>query len=226
MVYTIIKNRVSRDIIKYRFAKSDNNKLTYAEFIQLLSNKDKEFIKEFDSQLRQVPTELSSRSTAYFWECVPVSEDTTNREFEFVVVKAEVLDNITCDYSSFVEHFNRSQDNHVVSFPSLSGDTLIVPIPINDYKNLKEFNNNASLEQKEHFWQKVGEKMKESLLNANGAPRWLSTSGLGVSYLHVRIDSRPKYYSFDEYRQFWNQSQQANTQRQQFWQLPWWQKKD
>jgi len=55
--------------------------------------------------------------------------------------------------------------------------------------------------------------MEEKLLEANGNPRWLSTSGLGVSYLHVRIDKRPKYYSFDEYRNFHFQSQRANVQQ-------------
>jgi hypothetical protein len=78
------------------------------------------------------------------------------------------------------------------------------------------------VEQKERFWQKVGEKMEESLLSANNAPRWLSTSGLGVSYLHVRIDNRPKYYSFDEYRHFQAQTQQANIQQQS--NLLWWRK--
>jgi hypothetical protein len=41
--------------------------------------------------------------------------------------------------------------------------------------------------------------MEENLISANGATRWLSTSGLGISYLHVRIDKRPKYYSHQEY---------------------------
>jgi len=71
-----------------------------------------------------------------------------------VAIRSEVLDNITCDYSSFNEHFRRSEDNHVVSFSSLSGDTLVVPMPNNemqDYKNLREFNSNASMEQKERF---------------------------------------------------------------------------
>lgn len=69
-----------------------------------------------------------------------------------------MLDNITCDYSSFREHFNRSSDESVVSFSSLSGDTLVVPMPrqqryneILDYKNLREFNDNSSMEQKENF---------------------------------------------------------------------------
>ena len=41
--------------------------------------------------------------------------------------------------------------------------------------------------------------MEENLINANGATRWLSTSGLAVHYLHVRIDKRPKYYNHQEY---------------------------
>ena len=28
---------------------------------------------------------------------------------------------------------------------------------------------------------------------------WMSTSGLGVYWLHVRLDSRPKYYQFAEF---------------------------
>jgi hypothetical protein len=31
-------------------------------------------------------------------------------------------------------------------------------------------------------------------------PRWLSTSGLGVFWLHVRLDQRPKYYAHTPYR--------------------------
>jgi hypothetical protein len=29
---------------------------------------------------------------------------------------------------------------------------------------------------------------------------WLSTAGAGVSWLHVRLDDRPKYYQFEPYR--------------------------
>ena len=30
-------------------------------------------------------------------------------------------------------------------------------------------------------------------------PTWLSTAGMGVSWLHVRLDSQPKYYGFAAY---------------------------
>ena len=32
-------------------------------------------------------------------------------------------------------------------------------------------------------------------------PVWLSTAGAGVSWLHVRLDDRPKYYGYAPYRE-------------------------
>ncbi|CAH1766125.1 14602_t:CDS:2 [Entrophospora sp. SA101] len=189
-----IQTKLDNKTIKYQFTKADDSKLTYAEFINFLKSKNKDFIKEFDRQLSQAPAELSLQPTAFFWECIPVSANTLDREFEFVAVKSEDLDNIRQDLSSFQEHFSRSRDKHVVSFPSLSGDTLVVPMPVRGY----QYN--------------FGEEMEENLLNANGNPRWLSTSGLGVSYLHVRIDSRPKYYSHEEYKKFEEDNEGPNNQ--------------
>jgi len=76
------------------------------------------------------------------------------------VVKSRELNDITQDYSSFQGHFKKSQDNLVVSFPSFSGDTLIVPVPkkdsdapcsygdrVVDYKNISKFSDNALVEQ-------------------------------------------------------------------------------
>ncbi len=31
-------------------------------------------------------------------------------------------------------------------------------------------------------------------------PLWLSTAGGGVAWLHVRLDSRPKYYGYSPYK--------------------------
>jgi NADH:ubiquinone oxidoreductase subunit len=31
-------------------------------------------------------------------------------------------------------------------------------------------------------------------------PVWLSTAGMGVAWLHVRLDDRPKYYGYSPYR--------------------------
>lgn len=40
------------------------------------------------------------------------------------------------------------------------------------------------------------------MLEKKDVPIWLSTSGLGVYWLHVRLDTRPKYYNHDEYKYY------------------------
>ncbi|KLL05465.1 MAG: hypothetical protein MRERV_1c166 [Mycoplasmataceae bacterium RV_VA103A] len=195
MNYQFNKSIISNNTIKYT-VNSESGKLTYRDFINILKVKDENFLRTFRDELNRASAEMS----AYFWECVPVSSNTIDKEFEFVLVKSEALNSIRQDYSSFQEHFRKSSDNQAVSFLSFSGDTLIVPVPKGaDYKNISKFTDNSRMEQWETLWQKVGEKMEENLINANGATRWLSTSGLGISYLHVRIDRRPKYYSHQEY---------------------------
>jgi len=200
-MYQTNKIKTNNSQFKYFFTNS-NQKLTYQEFINLLKSKDKEFLKIFRETLNNATDELS----AYFWECIPVSNKTIDKEFEFVATKNEELEKITQNYSAFQGYINQALNNYVTSFLSLHKNaTLIIPIPKNNangevnYKNLKEFTANSSLEQWEEFWQKVGEEMEESLFRANGATRWLSTSGLNVYYLHVRINNSPKHYVYEEY---------------------------
>jgi arsenate reductase-like glutaredoxin family protein len=60
-LYTIIKNKINDNKMKYQFAKADNSKLTYAELINLLKTKDKDFLKIFRSELNQVPSDLGQK---------------------------------------------------------------------------------------------------------------------------------------------------------------------
>jgi hypothetical protein len=89
----------------------------------------------------------------------------------------------------------------VVSFPNLGGDAqLVVPCPIaekNVYTQIGSFVRNAPKQQLTHFWKRTGSEMLSAITEK---PRWLSTSGLGVYWLHVRIDSVPKYYQTDAYK--------------------------
>ena len=52
--------------------------------------------------------------------------------------------------------------------------------------------------QRVAFWAKVG-AVYEALVK-QGRPVWLSTEGSGVPWLHVRMDSRPKYYHTREFK--------------------------
>jgi len=136
---------------------------------------------------------------AFFWEAVPVCADTAADPFECVVLPAPALARAAVDAGSFAEHF--SAELSVVHFANLGGDaTLIVPCPrapLGAYPHLASFLREGPAEQREELFREIGRCARESL---GPAPFWLSTSGLGVAWVHVRIDARPKYYQYSPYR--------------------------
>ncbi|MEM8638250.1 MAG: hypothetical protein AAGG51_05535 [Cyanobacteria bacterium P01_G01_bin.54] len=154
---------------------------------------------------------------AYRWETPAVTVETGdcalrsaggNRPFEFVLIDAPGLDR-RVDPRPFQGYF--TPDGHgVVTFNSLGGDALlVVPSPRSDhaaYGHLAAFIRQAPAEQQLALWQTVGRAMVEqmsdcALRSAKGnRPLWLNTAGGGVAWLHVRLDSRPKYYRYDPYK--------------------------
>jgi len=49
----------------------------------------------------------------------------------------------------------------------------------------------------------VADSLTKELEKDTDSPRWLNTEGLGVSYLHVRIDETPRFYEdYPEYKNF------------------------
>lgn len=104
------------------------------------------------------------------------------------------------DPTSFEEHFDAA-DEDVTSFPNLSGRSqMVVPLPGNQhsaYPHLAAFTRSAPAAQQRNLWQRVGREFVERI---GTEPVWLSTAGAGVAWLHVRLDDRPKYYSYEPYR--------------------------
>ena len=99
------------------------------------------------------------------------------------------------DFTPFQEYITQSKNKYVISFPNLSNDTiLIIPTPKRgkNYATLYHFSNNSSKTQQREFWRKVAIEARK-FMNSQGKV-WISVHGLGVSYLHVRISNKPKYY--------------------------------
>jgi hypothetical protein len=144
----------------------------------------------------------SAPFAAYRWETPPVSMSTAAREFEFVLLDAPCLDR-TPDTEAFAEQFRLApRDRQAIAFANLGNDAvLVVPCPsgpASAYVHLAAFVRQAPQVQAHDFWRVVGEAM-EARLSAD--PTWLSTAGMGISWLHVRLDSRPKYYGYAPYRE-------------------------
>lgn len=139
--------------------------------------------------------------SAFRWETPPVTSATLSRPFEFVLLDSPRLARHP-DPEAFAEHFHGSPETTVIEFPNLGGDAiLIVPcletVP-SAYGHLAAFVREAPEPQRHALWRLVGEAMARRV---SPKPVWLSTAGAGVSWLHVRLDDRPKYYGFGPYRQ-------------------------
>lgn len=136
---------------------------------------------------------------AFLWETPPVTRDSLDRPFEFVVTDCPELDR-TPDPAPFAEHFGPDPAS-CARFENLGGDaTLVAPGPVPAPRasaHLGAFCRGAPVAAQLELWCEVAVALRAGL---GASPLWLSTSGLGVAWLHVRLDSTPKYYSHAPYR--------------------------
>ena len=138
---------------------------------------------------------------AFFWELPPLTTGTFANDAEFVLIDSASLSRLRPDPVPFASQFARQRGADVITFPNLGGDALlIVPVQIgsvDSYPHLSTFLRTAPRSQVSSLWQVAARTVRENL---SPAPRWLSTAGLGVSWLHLRLDTRPKYYSYSPYK--------------------------
>lgn len=171
----------------------DGRPATWAEILDGLQD-DEAFRSWLNGTLAGAPFD------AFRWETPPVTEATLARTFEFVLLDSPALARRP-EPRAFAEHFDGAPDAEVVVFPNLGGDAvMIVPCPIASsmaYGHLAAFLREAPDRQRHALWQAVGWAMARRV---GVKPVWLSTAGAGVSWLHVRLDDRPKYYGFGPYR--------------------------
>ncbi len=172
----------------------NNQAMTYGEFLINLVN-SQDFRSAFHEFLQSVPF------TAYYWECPPVVANNLEQPFEFVLVRSESLEKIRGNPSPFKAYFKKGEA--VASFMNLGKNAkLVVPKPLpatHNYAHLAAFVGTAPASQSDEFWKLVG---SEAIAAINEKPIWLNTAGLGVHWLHVRLDSTPKYYKHKPYRIF------------------------
>lgn len=170
--------------------------LSFDEVITLWCE-DTQFRSSFSQTLRDAPFE------AYFWETPPLTESNLVRDFEYVLVDAPALAGAKADRHSFRNQFLAARDDDIAVFDNLGGDArLIAPCPRGEphaYPHLATFARHAAHEQQQRLWQRVGEVLSDTV---GLEPTWLSTSGLGVFWVHIRLDRTPKYYTFAPYRRF------------------------
>ncbi len=169
--------------------------MTFAEVVENWKL-NLEFRQFYISLIANLPYE------AIFWESPAINVHTMGTKYEFVAVESKQLASVEPDSTAFIEHFNTATtDKNIIAFKNLSGDAkLIVPCPIcsvDSYTHLVKFLRHAPDYQCHEFFQKVAKEVGNRL---DDSPLWLNTSGLGMSWLHARLDSYPKYYTYSPYK--------------------------
>ena len=164
---------------------------------------DRTFALFFTAMLAASPFE------SFFWECPAISSATLSAPFECVTIRANTF--ARANPADFAEHFTGGAG--AATFLSLGGDaTLIAPTGLVDaglvgaglvgapgearasYGHIAAFCRGASESQHLAVWQAVGTALAAHTSAPEDRPVWLNTEGSGVPWLHIRMDSRPKYY--------------------------------
>jgi hypothetical protein len=170
----------------------------------------------------------SSPYSSLLFEMPGTTWDTSDAsQFEFALVDMPALDAFVNrsgpDRDAFGEHFESSSSSSscgrmtsVCAFPNLGGDaTLVSPVPLGDasndvtYSHLARFVGGAPEGQILEFWNVASSTYLDVLRRKDTEDEgrddgvsgtWLSTNGMGVAWLHLRIDDRPKYYSYAPFK--------------------------
>ena len=206
-------------LVKFTFLKNDAP-MNYYEVMKLLSEGNDKMIETLTTTIQNF------KHPGLFWECISVTPDLFNvTPFEYILLPSSTVAGLVTDIGPFREKFAArdpslpaiQNERDVAVFHNLRRDAvLVVPCPTDyshfmrppDYMaHLLKFMRGGSPEQVRQLWITIGRTMIDTLGDSweNGEDGkhtrfWLSTSGLGVSWLHVRIDTVPKYYNWKDYK--------------------------
>lgn len=166
--------------------------ITNQEFLHLLEERES-FRFAYNGLLRQ------SDHPAFYWEHPPLSADNLHATYRFSLIASTTLHGVAADRRPFASHFGEPEPFLVA--PNLKKDALLV-IPNGkvfgqELVSLADVVRKLPEEDLDLFWGVVAQVTAELLVKRTV---YLNTAGDGVSWCHVRLDSRPRYYKNRAYR--------------------------
>ena len=137
---------------------------------------------------------------AFFWEHPGLTSTTIDRPYECILQKSRTLDSRTINEQAFADYLH--SQNGAEDFLNLGKNArLVMPTKqsvADIYKHLGSFLINAQPSQIHDFFNKIGAIVPKEI--EKHPMIWLNTAGMGVIWLHVRMDTRPKYYKTKNYK--------------------------
>lgn len=178
--------------------KYKNKLLTYLELMKLSRTLQIKFYKLIQRVLHNSPY------SQYLLEFAPVSWNTISTTIlEFVLIPTRGLfqtSNINTYKEYGIDTINRSKD--IIHFPNLSKDTLLIcpcynrKYNINSYSHIGSFFQSNNTKQQLNLLKYMFTVYAYILQYRPNKIYYMSTHGKGVAWLHIRIDSKPKYIQY------------------------------
>jgi len=191
MYSTKISGR-SDTAIRFKILKNDTP-ISFQEVFKLWEN-DADFIDFYVTAIKDFGFK------AFFWEHPGLTKETIDRPYECILQKSENFDRRTVNEQAFADYLHSS--NGAEDFLNLGKNArLVIPTKKLDaevYKHFGSFILNAEAPQIHALFNKIGIIVQEEI--ENKPMIWLNTAGMGVIWLHVRMDTRPKYYRTKNYK--------------------------
>lgn len=201
-MWTIEKQQITGDAIRFRFQSLDQTFLKFGDAIDLWAADSQagNFFRLFTSLAI-----ASSAFQAFRWETPSLTKDSLERDFEFVLIDSAGLDRPE-NGDTFRKSFQTGLKTTptTVTFPNIGNSAiLIAPLPAQipgvNHCHLGSYLRTADQISGTDLWNAIGIAMKNRI---SDTPVWLNTAGAGVAWLHIRLDDRPKYYQHAEYKSF------------------------
>ncbi|KAL3930947.1 MAG: hypothetical protein SGPRY_001326 [Prymnesium sp.] len=157
---------------------------------------------------------------SFYWETPPLTSATAaTTPFQFVTVRAHSLEGLRADSTPFAKQLTGCVGD-ARSFANIGGDAQLVSpcspldglVP-SSHAHLAAFVRSSSAQQQRTFWRELGSTVQRTLRARGHLPTWVSTAGDGVPWLHVRLDSQPKYYKYSPFQQFVSVSRRLGFRR-------------
>lgn len=180
---------------KCQFMTASGNLLTFGQVLEMMQD----FPLRFNALLRK--SVKKTKFDAVFWECKPITKSTISKPFECVFLNAER--NFTGKTKNHLTFREVCGNKVVCATPNRGGNgstMLVIPEcrPEHDFGHLANFVKSMEPDIQAPFWTLVAEQVRTKLDDKKKV--FISTSGLAVNWLHVRIEIVPKYYNFACYK--------------------------
>lgn len=147
-------------------------------------------------------TLLKHGENGCFWEHPKLNKSTVDQPYECVITQTDAFSKRTANFRPFARAV--SPGKRISIFPNLSGEALLVVPNQSDEisfngRDLISFHQTAPIDLVHDLWKNIGRETAKAI--AADAPfQYLSTHGLGVLWLHIRLEQSPKYYHHRPYK--------------------------